>query len=55
MFNGVFIFCWESFCVKGGDVLKFGVVKMGVWVYLVIGGGIDMLTVLGFCAIYFCG
>ena len=46
--NGAPVPRWESFRVKGGDVLKLGAAKTGVRAYLAIGGGIDTPRGSGF-------
>ena len=46
---------WESFAVKAGDVLSFGILKGGARMYIAIAGGIDVPLVLGSRSLYALG
>lgn len=45
--NGTPLPRWEAVKVKVGDILSFGIVKMGCRGYLCIAGGIDVPVILG--------
>jgi allophanate hydrolase subunit 2 len=53
--NGAPVPRWESFRVKGGDIVKLGAARTGVRAYLAIGGGIDTPAALGSRATYLRG
>ncbi len=46
---------WESFAVKAGDELTFGILEAGARVYVAVAGGIDVPIVLGSRSTYSIG
>jgi biotin-dependent carboxylase-like uncharacterized protein len=46
---------WESFAVKEGDVLTFGILQAGARFYIAVAGGIDVPQVLGSRSTYALG
>lgn len=46
---------WESFAVKEGDVLSFGILQAGARFYIAVAGGIDVPEVLGSRSTYALG
>jgi len=55
MVNGQEVPRWESFDVKAGDELSFGILQAGARIYVGVAGGIDVPLVLGSRSLYALG
>ncbi|MFM8894677.1 MAG: biotin-dependent carboxyltransferase family protein, partial [Actinomycetales bacterium] len=55
MVNGEAFPSWESFAVRAGDVLSFGILQGGARMYISVAGGIDVPVVLGSRSLYALG
>lgn len=55
MVNGEAFPSWESFAVRSGDVLSFGILQGGARMYVAVAGGIDVPVVLGSRSLYALG
>lgn len=53
--NGHAVPNWESFPVKSGDVLSFGILEQGARMYIAVAGGIAVPEVLGSRSLYALG
>lgn len=53
--NGEQIANWESFAVKSGDVLSFGILEQGARMYIAVAGGVTVPKVLGSRSLYALG
>lgn len=55
MLNGVEVPMWESFAVKAGDEVSFGILRGGARMYIAVAGGLDVPVVLGSRSLYALG